>query len=346
MLVYGDWVEDQVLAPVPHRQYVFTLPRILRPHFKYRPFLGELCRRTGQLLTECFRAVAPDGRPAFILFVQTFGTLVTFQPHIHALVADGVFQPNGVFRVLPPIPTDVLEEGLREKVFALLKREGCIDDQLIDRMRAWHHTGFSTHNGVRLRARDADGRRQLARYMIRPPFALEKMTYVETSATVIYRAKMHATLKRNFQVLPGAKWLQLLLQHIPDKNEHTVRYYGAYSSRYRAKHPTPNACDKPAHQITEPDTDLRRSARAAWAKLIYRVYEVDPLTCPKCDHEMRVIALIHDPSVVQRILEHLGLWDPEPVARDPPQGADPAAAPHWPAKAQLPLEYVPVPDIA
>ena len=145
--------------------------------------------------------------PTPILLVQTFGNLVTFQPHIHALVADGVFQTNGIFRVLPPIPTEVLEKGLREKVFALLKREGCIDDKLIERMRAWRHTGFSAHNGVKLRARDADGRRQLARYMIRPPFALEKIQYAEASGTVIYRSKMHATLKQNFQVLPGAKWL-------------------------------------------------------------------------------------------------------------------------------------------
>ena len=30
VLAYGDWVEANVLAPVPHRQYVFTVPRILR----------------------------------------------------------------------------------------------------------------------------------------------------------------------------------------------------------------------------------------------------------------------------------------------------------------------------
>mgnify|MGYP001575548423 CR=1 len=44
VLVYGDWVEETLLAPVPHRQYVFTLPRLLRGHFRNRPFLGELCR--------------------------------------------------------------------------------------------------------------------------------------------------------------------------------------------------------------------------------------------------------------------------------------------------------------
>ncbi|MES9898021.1 MAG: transposase zinc-binding domain-containing protein [Sedimenticola sp.] len=29
MLAYGDWVEDEVLTAVPHRQYVFTLPKLL-----------------------------------------------------------------------------------------------------------------------------------------------------------------------------------------------------------------------------------------------------------------------------------------------------------------------------
>ena len=83
----------------------------------------------------------------------------------------------------------------------------------------------------------------------------------------------------------------------------------------------PNA---PVAVIEEPDNDLRRRARAAWARLIYRVYEVDPLKCPRCDNEMRVIALIHDPGVIQRILKRLGLWDPEPMQRGPPQETDPA----------------------
>ncbi len=27
-------------------------------------------------------------------------------------------------------------------------------------------------------------------------------------------------------IMPGAEWLALLLQHVPDKGEHLVRYYG------------------------------------------------------------------------------------------------------------------------
>ena len=155
---------------------------------------------------------------------------------------------------------------------------------------------------------------------------------------MIYRSKMHATLKRNFQVMSGTQWLQLLIQHIPDKHEHLVRYYGAYSSRYRGAHKGETKTT-PAVVIEE-ERAISQAARAAWAKLIYRVYEVDPLICPRCGSEMRVIAVINDGTIIRKILEHLKLWDPRPVGRGPP------TAPDWPAHAQLPLTYHPVPDIA
>ena len=67
------------------------------------------------------------------------------------------------------------------------------------------------------------------------------MTYDRATGTVIYRSKMHKGLKRNFQVMPGAQWLELLCKHIPDRydqgkslwDEHLVRYVGWYSNRAR-----------------------------------------------------------------------------------------------------------------
>ena len=43
--------------------------------------------------------------------------------------------------------------------------------------------------------------------MLRAPFSLEKTAYGAASGTVFYRTKMHATLKRNFQVMPDLEWL-------------------------------------------------------------------------------------------------------------------------------------------
>lgn len=51
----------------------------------------------------------------------------------------------------------------------------------------------------------AEGRKKLAQYMLRAPFSLEKMTYLPETGMVMYRSHMHKGLKRNFQLMPGAK---------------------------------------------------------------------------------------------------------------------------------------------
>ncbi|MDP6673822.1 MAG: transposase [Gammaproteobacteria bacterium] len=342
MLAYGEWIEEQILAPVPHRQYVFALPRLVRPYFRYhRAYHGQLCRLVADLLRTGFTTMMPGGQPAFILYVQTFGDLVTFNPHIHALVADGVFMPSGTFRVLPPLASDVLTEALRHKVLACLCAEGRLDPDMVGRMLKWRHSGFSVHNQVRVQAGDADGRRRLARYMIRNPFALAKMTYDPKTTMVIYRSQLHATLKRNYQLMPALKWLRLLLNHVPDKYEHLVRYYGYYSNRSRGARRLAEPQGEQHVQVTVDDRPPDRRCKATWARLIQKVYEVDPLECPNCGATMRIIALIDEPTAIERILKHLKVWDPgpapiQPAGRDPP----------WPQGENLPLTYHPVPDIA
>ncbi|MDH3328528.1 MAG: transposase zinc-binding domain-containing protein [Desulfobulbaceae bacterium] len=41
---FGAHLQANVLYPVPHRQYVFSMPKIFRGFFKYnRKLLGKLC---------------------------------------------------------------------------------------------------------------------------------------------------------------------------------------------------------------------------------------------------------------------------------------------------------------
>jgi|WetSurMetagenome_2_1015567.scaffolds.fasta_scaffold991619_1 hypothetical protein len=47
------------------------------------------------------------------------------------------------------------------------------------------------------------------------------------------------------------------------------------------------------------------------------VYEVDPLKCPRCGGEMRIISFIEEETVIGKILRHCGLWK-EPRIRPPP----------------------------
>jgi hypothetical protein len=315
---------------------------LLRPLFaRRRALLGKLCNIIERLFARFSAGARSGARPGLILFVQTFGDLVNYNPHIHVLAADGAFGADGAFTALPPIPRKLLEASFRKGVLDLLRREGLLSALLAERMLAWRHTGFSVHNAVRVHARNAAGRRRLAQYMLRVSFSLEKLSYEPVSGIVIYRSCMHKTFKRNFQIMPGADWLAQFCRHIPDRFEHLVRYAGWYSNRSLGKRRL--AGEKPP-ETASGDVDVREAARvrSTWARLIHKVYEVDPLECPKCKGPMRVIALIEDKAVIRRILTHLGLWVPQTAAG---KGPGPPAPDPPEASVQI-LTYHPVPDIA
>lgn len=61
--------------------------------------------------------------------------------------------------------------------------------------------------------------------------------------------------------------------------------------------------------------------------MIQKIYEVDPLTCPKCQGAMKVISFIQDSEIIKKILKPLDLWDlkskPLPKANAPPKNIEP-----------------------
>ena len=63
-----------------------------------------------------------------------------------------------------------------------------------------------------------------------------------------------------------------------------------------------------------------------WRDLIRQAWHVDPLQCPVCQKQMRVIAIIDQPEVVEKILRHLNLWCGPAAfapARPPPDSDSP-----------------------
>jgi len=104
---------------------------------------------------------------------------------------------------------------------------------------------------------------------------------------------------------------------IPDPRRHLVRYYGACSNASRGKHKKTAARPSPPPH--------RAALRRRWAELIHRVYEVDPLICPRCGSEMRVSGFVTQPALIDRILDHLRRRDKIP--RPPPLSAQRLATP-------------------
>jgi hypothetical protein len=63
------------------------------------------------------------------------------------------------------------------------------------------------------------------------------------------------------------------------------------------------------------DEEPARVPYQGWAEMIPKVYEVDPLICPRCGGRMKVVAFLTEYAVVERIIRHLTLTF---VAEKPP----------------------------
>jgi len=334
------WVAEHVCADVAHRQFVFTIPKRLRLYFRYdRSLLGGLCQAAWRTVCTVYQATSgrPDGVPGMVGAIQTFGDLIHFHPHIHALVSEGVFLPDGTFLSLPKLATEPFLKLWEQEVFALLLGAGKINDEVVANIRSWKHSGFSVDQSVRLEAGDRAGIQRLIQYFLRCPFSQARMIEVTEAGKVLYKTgdnrlgrfpeaasdDLLPGPKRNFQIFDPLDFLAEVTQHIPDMGEHLIRYYGWYSNKKRGQRaqaqPPP-----PEGSAVPPPTPSSREARKRWAALIKQVYETDPLTCSKCGSTMKIIAFIErrQTEVVEKILRHCGLWEEAP-ARDPPPVSEP-----------------------
>jgi hypothetical protein len=125
-------------------------------------------------------------------------------------------------------------------------------------------------------------------------------------------------VRRNFQVFDPLDFIAELTQHIPEPRTHLVRYFGWYSNKSRGMR-AKTAGDPPREQHATRSPSAG-AARRRWAALIKRVWQVDPLRCPRCGSTMKIVSFIEptQPDVIQKILAHCGLADEPP--RAPPPG--------------------------
>ncbi len=119
---FGEWLCEEVLKEVPHRHFVFSIPKILRRYFLYdRKLLSDLSRCAWETLKEFFKESVSeeDAVPGAVVAIHTFGDFLGWHPHLHVLCTDGCFYGNGMFRVAPLFEIKHLEEIFRHKVFKM-----------------------------------------------------------------------------------------------------------------------------------------------------------------------------------------------------------------------------------
>jgi hypothetical protein len=126
---------------------------------------------------------------SFCIVSTTFGELIHWHPHIHALVTDGAFAPDGTFHPLPAVAVEPFRELFAHKVLSLLLERGKIGTDVVENIRSWKHSGFSVDKSVRIEAGDRAGLERLLRYIVRCPFSIERVIRLSDNDHVIYHAE-------------------------------------------------------------------------------------------------------------------------------------------------------------
>lgn len=292
----------------------------MRPIFRRdRRLLGELCRCAWQSFREYVQAsVGPSYIPGAIFAIQTYGDSLNWHPHLHALASDVVWSPDGASVPIGRVDSGVITQLFQHQVLEMMVSRRRLSREFAQKLRSWQHSGFQVHCSRSVAADQRPALERLAAYLLRPRFAGTRVRYDPDHSHIEYRTAKGVTCS-----LDALDWIARVTSHIPAHHEQMVRYNGRYSNAARGKRRKQEAQPAlyPSHGEPPREEDAQaescsRERRRSWARLLRKIYEVDPLTCPRCGSLMEIISSIEQPHLIRRILRHLNLW--ERHGRSPP----------------------------
>lgn len=128
------------------------------------------------MVSDFYREVAGKKiNTGMVIAHQTFGDMLRFNPHFHAILLEGGFDNEGVFVYLPFSGLEKMTEYFRRSVLRFFTEKKLLREQFARNLLSWKHSGFSIDNSVRIL--DERSRENLAQYLARPPISLKKIHY-------------------------------------------------------------------------------------------------------------------------------------------------------------------------
>jgi hypothetical protein len=315
-LLFGEHLHENVLLPHEHSHQVYTIPKRLRPYFKFnRKLLGELYTAAKLAWCDLIEDAFPsDWKTGSVMALHTAGDLLNFHPHIHSLGLHGALDTDGKFHLLDSVDTEYLTRQFAEYVFQSLLDAELLEQDTVAAMKCWEHSGFNVFVGEPVTAHDSDARRFLARYLKKSPVMNPRLELIDSDREPMVRVHKvtdDGSQARDFEPL---SFLAELSQHIPDMWEQTTRYVGVYSARTRGAKRFQLDFPGPLPEIDPPERPS-----AYWATCMKRIFELDPLQCPKCGGTMKIKAFIQEQSEIERLCKNLGVipWRAPPHINQP-----------------------------
>jgi len=192
------------------------------------------------------------------------------------------------------------------KVMTLQTLADCGDDQATTRIG--NIAGFSLHAGVATKANERDKLERLCRYITRPAVSTKRLSMTR-NGRVRYELKTPWRNGTTHVIFEPLDFIARLVSLVPKPRVNLTRFHGVFApnSKYRVTvTPAKRGKHKKYHSADEADqTPAEKRASLTWAQRLKRVFNIDVETCSECGGDVRIIASIEDPAVIQKILAHL-----------------------------------------
>jgi len=207
--------------------------------------------------------------------------------------------------------------------------------------------GYSLHADVATAADDRAGLERMLRYGARPALAQNRLS-LRADGKVVYTLRKPTAKGRTEVVFEPEAFIRRLAALIPPPYLNLTRFHGVFAPAAKdraavmalAQRPMASVVgptDASPHEPSEATADLldvppiisaippllpSRPKRIPWAELLKRTMGIDVHTCPHCGGPMRLVQMVKDKPIIDKILTHLNLPTQPPTvaaARPPPQ---------------------------
>lgn len=213
-----------------HRHLVFGIPDMLWKYFKDdRALYKVLMDNSYKTIKETFSKINHRGVfPGVIEVYHPFGRDIKFQPHVHMIVTEGGYDKEGKFISSGNyIPYNALHKNWEYNILGALKK--CLPKGIVEMAYARYQNGFCVY----VRKDRISSRKGLAQYIgryVRHPAIANTRIIAYNKEAVRFYWKDHDD-KIHYKIMLVHDFISAIIQHIPEKNQKLVRYYGAYSRR-------------------------------------------------------------------------------------------------------------------
>jgi len=316
------WIDKMVhhLLPIQHYHLIFTVPHQLNDLFFYNQ--RKMYRLFFQAAWQTIQSFAVNGKTGMVATLHSWGSNLSYHPHIHAIVPSGLLQ-NGQWKRLKGttsrffVPSKILREQFKT-IFLRLFCKLIENEELRLNEEVLSESDFQKIKQIERKIRKLKwtvrvecpilGVKQIIEYLGRyiKRVAITNSRIIDITATQVrflYNDYQHQEEgkppPKAIRTMDGERFLQQFSQHILPPYFHRVRYFGIYAFTNKTKKEEAYQSIKGQPQLTYQKPSKRQ--------LLKKMLGTDPDVCPSCGEyqSLTLTGLAENGSVHFRLAHQL-----------------------------------------